>query len=269
MHKGMRRVALAITAAAAVAIAGGVTYALADVGSGGVINGCYKSQNGQLRLIDPATDSCNPSETAISWSQTGPQGPKGDPGPPGPQGPAGPQGIPGPVGPQGPPGAQGPPGPPNPNADLLDGTDSTALLLHCGSGMTLAFGSLCFETTQTAATSWTVAFDRCLNAGLRLPSAAELGTIYRAIVTPSFNEADWTDDATGASSHYVLHLVGFALGHEDHPNSDSVGYRCVTTPHNNLGPAPTSTAASQSSLRAGTALRPRTGTQVKIRTRKK
>jgi hypothetical protein len=83
---------MAITAVAVVAIAGGVTYAVAEIGGGGVINGCYKSQNGQLRLIDPATDSCHPSETAISWSQTGPQGPKGDKGDPGPPGPPGPQG---------------------------------------------------------------------------------------------------------------------------------------------------------------------------------
>jgi hypothetical protein len=40
MHKRMRRVALALTAAAVVAIAGGVTYAVADIGGGGVINGC-------------------------------------------------------------------------------------------------------------------------------------------------------------------------------------------------------------------------------------
>jgi hypothetical protein len=78
-----------------VAIAGGITYAVADIGGGGVINGCYKTVNGQLRLIDPATDSCHPSETPISWSQTGPQGPKGDPGPPGPAGPQGPAGPPG------------------------------------------------------------------------------------------------------------------------------------------------------------------------------
>jgi hypothetical protein len=99
MRRRFRRVALAITAVVVVAIAGGVTYAVADIGSGGVINGCYKSQNGQLRLIDPASDNCLPSETAISWGQTGTQGPpgppgpkgdKGDPGPPGPQGPAGP-----------------------------------------------------------------------------------------------------------------------------------------------------------------------------------
>ena len=80
MRRRIRRVAMAITGVAVVAIAGGVTYAVADIGGGGVINGCYKSQNGQLRLIDPAADSCHPSETAISWSQTGPQGPKGDKG---------------------------------------------------------------------------------------------------------------------------------------------------------------------------------------------
>src|SRR5215208_5089144 len=83
MRRRFSRVALAITAVAIVAIAGGVTYAVADIGGGGVINGCYKSQNGQLRLIDPATDHCLPSEKSISWSQTGPQGPKGDKGDPG------------------------------------------------------------------------------------------------------------------------------------------------------------------------------------------
>jgi Collagen triple helix repeat (20 copies) len=108
---------MAIIAVAVVAIAGGVTYAVADVGSGGVINGCYKTQNGQLRLIDPATDSCHPSETAISWNQTGPQGPKGDkgdPGPPGPVGPQGPAGATGPAGPEGPAGPQGATGPQGP-----------------------------------------------------------------------------------------------------------------------------------------------------------
>jgi hypothetical protein len=107
MRRRFRRVALAVSAVVLVAIAGGVTYAVADIGSGGVINGCYKSQNGQLRLIDPATDHCLPSETAISWGQTGTQGPKGDKGDPGPPGPAGPAGPPGPVGPAGPAGPAG------------------------------------------------------------------------------------------------------------------------------------------------------------------
>src|SRR4029453_9781222 len=54
------------------------------------------------------------SETAISWSQTGPQGPKGDKGDPGPQGPAGPPGPTGATGPSGPQGATGPAGPQGP-----------------------------------------------------------------------------------------------------------------------------------------------------------
>jgi hypothetical protein len=108
MRRRFRRVALALIAVAVVAIAGGVTYAVADIGGGGVINGCYKSQNGQLRLIDPAADNCLPSETAISWGQTGTQGPKGDKGDkgdPGPQGPKGDKGDKGDPGPQGPAGA--------------------------------------------------------------------------------------------------------------------------------------------------------------------
>ena len=254
MRRRFSRVVVAITAVAVVAIAGGVTYAVAEIGGGGVINGCYKSQNGQLRVIDPATDSCHPSETPISWSQTGPQGPKGDPGPQGPAGPqgpvgpAGPAGPAGPQGPQGPAGPQGPPGPSNPNADLLDGTDSTALLLHCPAGMTLALRSLCFQSTQAAATTFFGAYDRCINAGLRLPSMGELGIVYVAI-GPSAAEANWSDEATSASTHYALRVAGFSLTHEDHPNSDSVGSRCVTTPHNNLGASPTSAGAQQSSIR--------------------
>ena len=99
---------LAVSAVALVAIAGAVTYAVADIGGGGMINGCYKSQNGQLRVIDPATDHCLPSETAISWSQTGPQG---SPGPTGPAGPTEPTGPSGPTGPQGAKGATGATGP--------------------------------------------------------------------------------------------------------------------------------------------------------------
>jgi hypothetical protein len=107
MHRRFRRVALAVTAVAVVAIAGAVTYAVAGIGGGGVINGCYKTQNGQLRVIDPASASCLPSETAISWNQTGPTGSKGATGP---AGPPGAKGATGPAGPPGPKGATGPAG---------------------------------------------------------------------------------------------------------------------------------------------------------------
>jgi hypothetical protein len=84
MRRRLSRVVFAVAAVAVVAIAGGVTYAVADIGGGGVISGCYKENNGRLRLIDPATDSCRRNETPISWSQTGPQGPAGATGATGP-----------------------------------------------------------------------------------------------------------------------------------------------------------------------------------------
>src|SRR6188508_796314 len=120
MHRRFRRVALAVTAVALVAIAGAVTYAVADIGGGGVISACYKAQNGQLRLIDPATDQCLPSEKAISWNQTGTQGPPGPTGakgatgaagPPGARGATGAKGTTGSAGPTGARGATGPQGP--------------------------------------------------------------------------------------------------------------------------------------------------------------
>src|SRR5512132_4524644 len=137
MRRRIRRVALAITSVVVVAIAGGVTYAVAQIGSGGVFHGCYTSANGPLRLVDPATDSCRPSETPISWSQTGPQGLKGDPGPPGPAGPQGPAGSHGPAGPQGATGPQGPAGPPGPGTQTISGLVGVRGAARFGKGFTV------------------------------------------------------------------------------------------------------------------------------------
>jgi hypothetical protein len=69
----------------------------------GTIHGCYSKsappggQPGAMRVIDTALgQTCQISEGAVNWSQTGP---------PGPQGPQGPQGPPGPKGDKGDPGA--------------------------------------------------------------------------------------------------------------------------------------------------------------------
>lgn len=93
-----RRVGVgAATGTVLVILAGGVAVAsIPD--SAGVIKGCFKSANGQLRVIDPTTGSCLPSETAISWNQAGPQGPPGVQGTTGPQGPKGDTGPTGPAG---------------------------------------------------------------------------------------------------------------------------------------------------------------------------
>src|SRR5581483_2855382 len=128
-----------LTAGAALGIAAGVQAAVPD--SNGVIHGCYKTPNGDLRVIDPASGgSCKNNETALNWNQKGPtgaagaQGPAGTQGPAGPMGPQGPQGPPGPQGPQGATGATGPQGPPGPagsNASVVVYKDEQA------SGMTL------------------------------------------------------------------------------------------------------------------------------------
>ena len=54
-----------------------------------LIYGCYKKNNGQLRIVENP-GQCRPSELPISWNQVGPQGPAGPQGPEGPQGPPGP-----------------------------------------------------------------------------------------------------------------------------------------------------------------------------------
>jgi hypothetical protein len=77
---------------AILAAIGVVALAQAAIPDGnGAIHGCHKTSNGALRVVDDAGD-CNPSETPLSWSQTGPQGPQGEEGPQGEQGGAGPPG---------------------------------------------------------------------------------------------------------------------------------------------------------------------------------
>src|SRR5688572_5300412 len=48
------------------AAAFGVVVTSSIQGTDGVIRGCYKENNGQLRVVEPGTE-CNPSEEAISW----------------------------------------------------------------------------------------------------------------------------------------------------------------------------------------------------------
>jgi hypothetical protein len=80
---------------------------------GQVINGCYQKNNGQLRIVNSASD-CRPSEVFISWNQSGSPGPVGPQGPEGPQGPVGPAGPQGSKGETGATGELGPAGPQGP-----------------------------------------------------------------------------------------------------------------------------------------------------------
>lgn len=81
MRTTRRGAIIATAAAAALLVAAGVAYATVP-DSGGVINGCYSTKDGSLRVIDTAaSQSCDPKKgTPLAWNQTGPAGPQGPPG---------------------------------------------------------------------------------------------------------------------------------------------------------------------------------------------
>ena len=116
----LRVAGLAGAGAAILCAAGAFAYASVP-DAGGTIHGCYDKAIGQLRVIDtassdPISGKCLSTETAITWSQTGPQGPKGDPGTPGTPGATGAtgqKGDKGDTGAQGPKGDKGDAGTPN------------------------------------------------------------------------------------------------------------------------------------------------------------
>ena len=198
MRRRFRRVAMALIAVAVVAIAGGVTYAVADIGGGGVINGCYKSQNGQLRLIDPAADSCHPSETAISWGQTGTQGPKGDKGD---------KGDPGPAGATGPP---GPPGPPGPGATPL-----FAVVDGRATPPTIVRGAHATAASRFSPGRYFVTFDRNVRACAYVATIGLTGAVgseQPGFITTVAANADvnaigvTTDDTAGVAADRQFHV---------------------------------------------------------------
>src|SRR4051812_15332705 len=125
-HFTARSLALPIGLLAA--LAGGGYAAIPD--SHGVIHGCF-SNNGDLRVVTRASD-CHHNETALQWSQTGPQGPPGGPGP------AGSQGAPGPQGPAGSPGSKGDPGPRGPSDGYTTNNGLNPQNFNVGTGVTVA-----------------------------------------------------------------------------------------------------------------------------------
>lgn len=78
-----RGLAIVTLALVALPLAAGIAYATIPDDQG-VIHSCLK--NGDLRVIDTATESCKDSETGLSWNQQGPTGDQGATGPSGPEG---------------------------------------------------------------------------------------------------------------------------------------------------------------------------------------
>jgi hypothetical protein len=72
------RKTLVLAATVLCVIAGTVVAAAAIPDANGVIHACRKNNGGTLRVIDTdAGQTCASNETALNWSQTGPQGPPG------------------------------------------------------------------------------------------------------------------------------------------------------------------------------------------------
>lgn len=92
----MRRVAFVGALVLVASVSAGIARAVIPDASG-TIHACFKSRNGQVRVVD-AAGSCLKSEQPLDWRQTGPPGPPGPQGPTGPQGPQGDQGDQGPSG---------------------------------------------------------------------------------------------------------------------------------------------------------------------------
>lgn len=167
-------------------------------GPGGVITGCYKTGDGQLRVIDEA-ESCLPSEIRLTWGQSiGPQGPAG---PAGPTGPAGPSGPPGPSGPQGPPGAAGAP-PPVLDRTLwvspLDATSEPGLLIFDAGS---AGNTLRVMTSAPGDLQW-------MDVPLALPSDLRVKRVivcYRATNAASFISQVRLSKQTTPPTAFVVH----------------------------------------------------------------
>lgn len=155
----------------------------------GVINACYDTSKGALRVADPTTGSppaCGSKETPLSWNQAGPAGATGAPGSQGPAGPAGAQGPAGLTGAPGPQGSQGATGPAGsagtvtvrPSAFVgFPGGTSDAITARClpgeratGGGYIINAGTAAARSSRPDPTSgtptgWAVVFQTESNGG--------------------------------------------------------------------------------------------------------
>jgi collagen triple helix repeat protein len=198
---------IAIAAVASLTLAAGIAYATIP-DSGGLIHSCYKTQNGQLRVIE--SGECGPSETELTWSQTGPTGPQGAQGSPGPTGPTGQQG---PTGQTGPRGLQGSPGP-----GMLAWAHVAADGTLLGSSGNVAIartapGIYCVAVTGDTAHAAMAVLDARPNVG---------GTIQTAVFFPFF--------ASGCPSnaYYILVVTRPQLQDGDLPGADRAYYLVVS-----------------------------------------
>jgi hypothetical protein len=125
----------------------------------GTIRACYKTNSGDLRVVD--SENCKNNETALTWNQTGVAGPAG------PSGATGPTGATGPAGPAGPAGISGYEVVPYTENDVLPVNGYATRQADCPTGKTVISGGYVVSSELDTApmsrptddhTGWVVTF---------------------------------------------------------------------------------------------------------------
>jgi Collagen triple helix repeat (20 copies) len=111
------------------------------------------------------------------------------------------------------------------DSDKLDGQSSSAFVPSCPAGMTYGL-DLCV-TAKAATGDFNTAWIACINQGLRLPTSSEVGEIFDMFATP---EDDWTADFTDGAHAMSIQIEGAFVSFHERPLTDSVNYRCISTP---------------------------------------
>ena len=76
LWKNRPRALAALAACAALLVTGGIAWAVAPAADSSQVNACVNKSNGQVRIVDAASE-CKNNERCVSWNQ---KGAKGDPG---------------------------------------------------------------------------------------------------------------------------------------------------------------------------------------------
>lgn len=205
------RLPIAVALLGAILAAGGFVVAQME-SKGGAIAGCAHKNSGDLRLIDPAAESCRSNEVPVALQEAGSKAAdsdlldgrdasdflgRADTAA---------------------------------DSDQLDGLDSSALLLACPAGMS-EFRELCYDADQRAG-DWFAGYYECLNRNLRLPDSGEAGELARAIFVVGggfhVNETFWTSDVTSQDHGMTGEITApNFFGLAERPWTTAAGYRCV------------------------------------------
>jgi hypothetical protein len=164
-----RRVAVAAGLLLVAGLSAGIARAMIP-DAAGTIHACFKSSNGQLRIVAAAGD-CLKNEQSLDWQQVGPTGAQG------------------PQGPQGKQGQQGPPGGPG-----SDGLGVSGYQIVADTGTTTTQGNDVLGSAAAVCPQFTT----LVGGGYELPSSADV-TVKKNNATYLVSGDEWIVEVWGQS----------------------------------------------------------------------